>query len=203
MAGSPAAERRGASASRGVVAGDAVDVHGRAGGATVHERPLAVVSGRDADRLHRCGTVRRAVAGEVVTDVQAPKTIRAVIAMFGARSHDRDVEATAAAAEAFRFMVAGMGTAMGCALVARQAGTSESKETGTRAARAPREHAPGALALEAVRDVISRGGNRHESLTCPSDLGGSGSRRTSWGFGPARPRTSTQSQTLAVARRCS
>jgi hypothetical protein len=35
--------------------------------------------------LHRCGTVRRAVAGEVVIDVQAPKTIRAVIAMFGAR----------------------------------------------------------------------------------------------------------------------
>jgi deoxycytidylate deaminase len=107
-------------------------------GAAVHERPLAVVAGGYADWLHGSGTVRCPVAWDVVIDMQAPKAVRAVVVVLGAWRLHRDIEAAAAAAEAFRSAAAVMGTAMGHALVARQAETSDERPAMRRAgAEAP------------------------------------------------------------------
>jgi hypothetical protein len=118
---------------RVVVAGDPVDVDGRAGGAAVHERPLAVLADGYADRLHRARALGGAVAGGVV-DMAAPQAVGAVVAVLGARRVQRDVEPAAPAAEAVRSAAPGVGAARcRAALVARQAATSDgcSGEQGT------------------------------------------------------------------------
>src|SRR4051812_4010468 len=104
----------------------------------MHERPLAVLAGGHPDRLHRAVAAGVAVAGNVVVDVPAPETVGTVVAVLRAGRRHRDVEATAAAAEA-----AGTGTAMG------QAGPpGNMRARGRRGAGAPR--GPRGSALAAV-----------------------------------------------------
>src|SRR3954468_17135222 len=84
---------------RVVVARDAVEPHGRARVAAVHERPLAVLADGDGDGLHRAGARGRPVSGHLV-EVPAPEAARAVIAVPGARRRSGYVQPTVAAAEA-------------------------------------------------------------------------------------------------------
>src|SRR5690349_1767568 len=90
---------------RVVVAGDAVQAHGRAGLAAVHERPLAVVAHGDGDRLHRAHAARPPVTRDVV-EVPAPEAARAVVAVPGARRPHRYVQTAVAAAEAANALIA-------------------------------------------------------------------------------------------------
>jgi hypothetical protein len=87
---------------RVVVARDAVQVHGCAAAAAVHERPFAAGANVDRDRLHRRATVGGAVAGTLRVEVPAPQAVRAVVAMVRSRRIHGHVEPAVVTSECVR-----------------------------------------------------------------------------------------------------
>src|SRR5262249_43151290 len=108
-----------------VVARRSVEMDDATAGAAVDEHPFAVAAHGDGERLHGRTAASGTVAGRVV-DVSTPQAAGAVVAVGGAHSLDRYVEAAVTAPERARPTRTSAG-----ALMARQGRTSEWQRTVT------------------------------------------------------------------------
>jgi len=81
-----------------VVSGRPIEVNGVTGSAAVDEDPFAGTSHRDGHRLHGGAAVGAPISGAII-DMDAPQAGGAVVAVGGAGSGHRNIEAAVPASE--------------------------------------------------------------------------------------------------------